>query len=192
MLCCAALLFVLGIVREAWFRLPFTTRKPEPGFAPVAHRPAPGTTPVIAAVAPPAPARRGAIFAPALVGFALNSLVYVVFVYGLVGAGVAVSNGGPWTARTAGFALAAVAAVLIAARSADAAHRPPGQPAVWLIGAGAAWWLLGLVDMHAFGLFEIRGGIPADLAFHGSGAALIVVGAIAFVRTSQKELAHVR
>lgn len=192
MLCCAALLFVLGIVREAWFRLPFTQRKPEPGFAPVARRPAPGTTPAVAAATAPAPTGARAIFAPALVGFALNSLVYVVFIYGLVESGIAVSDNGPWTVRTAGFVIAALAAFVIAARSADAAHRSPGQPAVWLIGAGAAWWLLGLVDMHVFGLFDIRGGIAADLAFHGSGAVLIVVGAIAFVRTTQKEFVHVR
>ncbi|CAM3886610.1 hypothetical protein SMNI109538_18195 [Smaragdicoccus niigatensis] len=189
MLCCAALLFVLGIVREVWFRLPFTTRKPEPGFAPVAHRPAPGTAPVVATVAPPAPIRRGAMFAPALVGFAVNSLLYVVFVVGLIDTGVAIGNDGPWALRTAGFVIAALIALFLAARTADATHR---HPAVWLIGAGAAWWLLGLVDMHAFGLFDIRGGIPADLAFHGSGAVLIVVGAIAFVRTSQKEFVHVR
>ncbi|MCE5290923.1 MAG: hypothetical protein LLG14_17025, partial [Nocardiaceae bacterium] len=88
MLCCAALLFVLGIVREAWFRLPLTTRKPEPGFAPVARRAAPGSAPVVAATTPPAPAGTRAVFAPALVGFALNSLLYIAFAYGLIDTGV--------------------------------------------------------------------------------------------------------
>jgi hypothetical protein len=189
MLCCAALLFMLGLLREAWFRLPFTHRAPEPGFAPVAHRPAPGMATIDIPITPRASIRRRAFFAPALVGFAVNSGAYVLFVYGLAATGIAHTNPGPWALRTAGIVVAALTALAVAARFADTAL---AQPSVWLIGAGAAWWVLGLIDMHVFGLFDIRGGLPADLAFHGSGAVLIVVGAVAFVRTSQKELAHVR
>ena len=42
MLCCAALILVLGLCRAVWVFLRGSVRGSEPGFAPPARRPAPG------------------------------------------------------------------------------------------------------------------------------------------------------
>jgi hypothetical protein len=182
-LCCAALLFVLGLFRKA-----------EPGFAPSARRPAPGSeSPQVVQREDEPIEIRSSLAARALAGFGIGSLLYSVLVYGLIvswaDAAHSRSGLGAWLVRDAAVAVLAVGALIIAKRRSD-----PQLPsyATWLMGMGIAWWLLGFVDMHLLGLFELDGGMPADLLFHGSGVVLVAAGAIAFGRSLSRGLPLVR
>lgn len=193
MLCCVAVLFVLGLFRETWFRLPFTKRKAEPGFAPTALRPAPGiNAPAVAMLEPAgAPAGRAEWAAPVLMAFGLGSFAYSGLVYGLVLSSISAGHPRPtlevWLWRDSTMAMFAVTAILVARRLADAQNVslyravPP-----WLLGIGLAWSLFGVADMHVFGLFHVVSH-SADLLFHGTGVALAIVGAVALRRSTSNQ-----
>lgn len=187
MLCCALLIAVLGLVREAWFLLPGTTRPPEPGFAPVARRPAPGSsmpatvaTPTTVATAAASPGR----VATALLLVALGTVTYAVVVYLLLLLGLAQARTGSaylWLARDVLLGMLALSAAALAARRPRPTRRVPSRQVQGsaLAGLGSAWFLLGVADMHAFSLLEVGGGsLAADLVFHGSGAVLVLAGAL--------------
>lgn len=171
MACCAALALLLGVVRGAWFRV-FPGRRPaEPGFAPPARRAADGTTPARPVVAP-APLRPR-ITGGLLVGIAYGAAAYALAIAVLRATPVVRTLDGPWAARD--IALVVLAAVALAAGLSR--RGPASRPAV-LLGAGAAWTELGLVDMHLLGLFDLRiAALPLDLLLHGSGPVLMVLAA---------------
>ncbi|WP_148262465.1 hypothetical protein [Hoyosella subflava] len=186
MLCCAALIFVMGLFREAWFRLPGTTRPEEPGFAPRAYRPAPGeprprtSVPTSPATTPPTRPRvpRTSGRAPRLrlvaTGFAVGSVIYLLslqLLFALDAAQRLPDGTIGWGTRTVVFLLIAVAAAWIGrhwkgARSGDLLVSA-------LAGSGIAWWILSYVDMHMLRLIDIaHGSLAWDLVFHGVGIAL--------------------
>lgn len=197
MLCCAALVLVIGLLREGWFLLPGTTRPTEPGFAPVARRAAPGastgaSTGEVPAPEHPAPApATGPTVAPraaVVAAFAVGTLTYGVVVYVLLLLDLAATSGGSvgtWLLRDAVLAIAVLtcawgATTMPAPR---ARVRPERVRAAALVGLGSAWWWLGLADMHLFDLFVVAdGSLGWDLVFHGAGAALIVAGAVVLAR----------
>lgn len=180
MACCAALALVLGLVRGVWFRA-FPGRRPEePGFAPPARRSADGTTPTPPVVAPALPRPR--IAGGLLLGVAYGAAAYALAIAVLRTTPVVHSLDGPWVARDVALVVLAAAAL-----AAGLSRRgPAARPAV-LLGAGAAWTELGLLDMHLLGLFDFRvAALPLDLLLHGSGPLLIVLAArrLAFPRPS--------
>jgi uncharacterized membrane protein len=67
--------------------------------------------------------------------------------------------------------------------------RPPTHHhhAFALIGAGAAWLALGIVDMHVFALFELaHGRLLWDVAFHSSGSLAIATGLLLLHRPAER------
>ncbi|WP_157095341.1 hypothetical protein [Hoyosella altamirensis] len=187
MLCCAALIFVMGLVREAWFRLPGTTRPEEPGFAPRAYRPAPGE-PQPRTIAPTSPAIRTPNSRPRVprtsgraprlrlvsMGFAVGSAIYILslqLLFALDAAQRLTDGTIGWGTRTVVFVMIAVAAAWIG-RHWKSAHA--GDLIVSaLAGSGIAWWILSYVDMHMLMLIDIaHGSLAWDLVFHGVGVVL--------------------
>ncbi len=171
MACCAALALLLGLVRGAWFRL-FPGRRPaEPGFAPPARRTAGGMPPAapVPTVSPP----RAGIAGSLLLGIAYGTAAYALAITLARATPLLRTLDGPWLARDVAVVVLAGAALVagLALRS------PRSAPAV-LVGAGAAWTELGLVDMHLLGLFELRVAVlPLDLLLHGSGPLLMALAA---------------
>lgn len=171
MACCAVLALLLGAVRGAWFRV-FPGRRPaEPGFAPPARRSAdgmPSSRPVVAR-APLRPRIAGGL----LLGVAYGAAAYALAIAVLRETPLVRTVDGPWAGRDIALVVLGVAA-LVAGLS---LRGPASRPAV-LLGAGAAWTELGLVDMHLLGLFEFRvAALPLDLLLHGSGPLLVVLAA---------------
>lgn len=177
MLCCAALAFVIGVLRALWYRLPGTGAPPEGGFAPVARWPSPDEP------ARPRSSVRVRLRTLLLIWTAVGMLLYALMLYVLILLGLVVSEGsgwGVWLLRDA-FLAAVVVATLLAA-----AHLPPAGRAVsprdvrgaWLLGAGIAWSTWSLLDMHALDLIHPAGGVVGDLVFHGFGAGLALAGAV--------------
>jgi hypothetical protein len=194
MACCAALAVVLGALRAVWFRLFPGRRPPEPGFAPPARRSADGLpSPAPPAAATPAPPRRQQpAKRPRLAGSLLLGVTF-----GVAGYAVAISLAcatplvrtleGAWVARDVALVVLAALALtcfLALRTSADTTSRP-----AVLVGAGAAWTELGLVDMHLLGLFEFRvAAVPLDLVLHGGGLVLLLLAAprLTSTRTSPR------
>lgn len=128
---------------------------------------------------------------PAAVGTAIGRplaatvLVYALLIHVLAGtnlAEVAVAGIGGWVARDAVLVAAAFAVLILGRRRTDTA------PA--LVGVGALWFVLGLLDMHALAAFEFNA-VPLvlDVAFHLSGWWLaIAAAAVAVVQRRQDAL----
>ncbi len=171
MACCAALALLLGVVRGAWFRV-FPARRPaEPGFAPPARRSEDGTTPAPPAAAPPLPRPR--IAGGLLLGIAYGAAAYALAIAVLRATPVVRTLDGPWVVRDVALVVLAVAALV-----AGLSRRGPASRPALLLGAGAAWTELGLVDMHLLGLFDLRvAALPLDLLLHGSGPLVMVLSA---------------
>ena len=174
MLCCVAFGLVVASILRAFRRV--TGRGPEVTtvFAPPARRPAPGApaAPPPAPVTPPrapAPARaRTGRAGPILRATAAGGAVYLVAVAALLAAGAASTSAGgaTWTLRSLAY-LVAAAGALIAAAAAPSPAAPVAKRETLgcaLVGAGAAWLELGLLDMHLFGLLRIGGGLGGDVA----------------------------
>lgn len=171
MACCAALALLLGLLRGAWFRVFPGRRPPEPGFAPPARRTAGGTAPAepVRGTAP----RRARIAGSLLLGVAYGTAAYALAITLARATPLLRTLDGPWPARD-------VAVVLLAgtALAAGLVLRAQRSVPALLMGAGAAWTELGLVDMHLLGLFELRVAVlPLDLLLHGSGPLLMVLAA---------------
>ncbi len=181
MLCCLVLIVVVGCLRWLWFALPGTGHPQEPGFAPPARRAAPGDTP---ASSPPVTAtlRPRSIRSPILHGVALGVAAYAVFVPMLGTLGIAqplVPGFAMWVARDLALGALAVAGVMLAkARPVLPLDR---ETVGWaLLGAGAAWGPVGVIDMHVLGMFEIaHGAIGWDVVFHGLGSLVALGGGLA-------------
>jgi hypothetical protein len=189
MLCCVVLLAIVGLVvrgRVADDPFPPTAR-----WTPGADDgPARAVTTATVAGERPAPthakSRRGALrpeTAAVLRWSAMGVLVYVAAITAMLAAGVAEATDDSalhWYARDLVFALMAALAVIAAARgrrTQRAVDSAVNQTAWALIGVGAAWAALGLVDMHLLWLFEVaHGQLLWDAVFHGAGFWAIAGG----------------
>lgn len=196
MLCCVVLLSFVGIL--------FRRTAVDDPFPPRARRGVDGAVINVvaatsaAATTGTAPASPGGPAAPqrqpfaaactsVLRWWAVGVVTYVAFLAVLLRTGAAEpidDSGLHWFLRDLSFAVLAAAALVLAARRPTATRPPPvatpfrGSTAFALIGAGAAWTVLGLVDMHVFMLFEIANGrLLPDAFFHGAGAWALVGGA---------------
>jgi hypothetical protein len=176
MACCAALAFVLAFVRTAWGRL--LGRAPvEDLFPPAATWRSGGELGRPSSAIPALGAAR-AIGRP----LAATVLAYAVLVHLLAAAGLArVEPTGlaGWVVRDSILAAAALGLVVLGRRRT--------APAPALVGVGALWFLLGILDMHVLAGFEFRT-VPLvlDAAFHLSGWWLAIAAtAIVLVQRRQ-------
>ena len=176
MACCAALAMVLAFVRTAWARVlgrgPVEDMFPPAGTWRSSRDFARPTREVPIAVAGSAIGR----------SLAATVVAYLLLIHLLVAMGlgqVAQSGIGGWVARDA--ALAAVALGLLAV------GRRRTAVASGLVGVGALWFALGVIDMHVFYGFEFRAvPLALDVAFHLSGWWLAVAAAgVALVQRRQ-------
>ena len=176
MACCAALAIVLAFMRTAWARV--LGRDPvQETFPPAAiWRSGRDVRRPIREV--PAPIAGTAIGRP----LAATLFAYALLIHLLASAGLAhvdPSEIGGWVVRDA--ALGAVALGLLVL------GRRRTATAVALVGVGALWFALGVVDMHVLTGFEFHA-VPLvlDAAFHLSGWWLAVAAAgVAFVQRRQ-------
>lgn len=77
-----------------------------------------------------------------------------------------------------GGAVAAIVTALILRVHRRAPHRRRHQIAMALLGAGSAWSLLSVLDMHVTGMVAARHpDLLADLTLHGPGILALVFGA---------------
>ncbi|HET9564974.1 MAG TPA: hypothetical protein VFP27_10855 [Mycobacterium sp.] len=84
-----------------------------------------------------------------------------------------------WVARDLALGALAVAGVMLAkARPVLPLDR---ESVGWaLLGAGAAWGPVGVIDMHVLGMFEIaQGAMGWDVVFHGLGSLAALGGGLA-------------
>lgn len=119
---------------------------------------------------------------------AIGVLVYVVAITVMVAVGAAQVMDGSnlhWFLRDLLFAVLAAAALVWAARETTGGKPARSRPALALIGAGAAWAALGIVDMHFLMLFEIaHGQLLWDTVFHGAGFWVVTGGLVLLHRSS--------
>ena len=113
---------------------------------------------------------------------AATVLAYALLIHVLVSAdlaGIEPTELGGWVVRDA--VLAAVAIGLLMLGRFRAATAPV------LVGVGAMWFILGVIDMHVFAGFEFRAApLVLDTAFHLSGWWLAVAAAgVALVQRRQ-------
>ena len=176
MACCAALAIVLAIVRTGWSRV--LGRDPvEETFPPAAAwRSGRDVGRRIRAV--PAPIAGTLIGRP----LAVTVLAYALLIHLLASAGLArvepVGISG-WVVRDAALVALAVGLLVLGRRRT--------ATAVALVGVGALWFALGVVDMHVVTGFEFHA-VPLvlDAAFHLSGWWLAVAATgVAFVQRRQ-------
>ena len=176
MACCAALAIVFAAVRTAWGwllgRAPAvdafppgaqwgTTARPEPTLSLAA-----GTQPGVQIGRP----------------LAATVIVYGLLLHVLASSGLAdvqAVAGVGWLPRDAGLAVVAVGVLALGRRFMS--------PASALVGVGALWFSLGVVDMHLLGGFEFQAApVALDAAFHLSGWWLMVAaGAVAALQRRQ-------
>lgn len=176
MACCAALAIVLAVLRTAWARV-LGSDPVEETFPPAAAwRSGRDVVRPIREVS--APITGTAIGRP----LAATVLAYALLIHLLASAGLArveTAGIGGWLLRDAALA-AAMTAVLVLGRRRTAT-------ALALVGVGALWFALGVVDMHVLSGFEFQA-VPLvlDAAFHLSGWWLAVAAAgVAFVQRRQ-------
>lgn len=193
MACCVIAVFVIGVVRGCWFRLPGVPAPAEVGFAPVARRAAPGAAP---SAPGPAPVRTQtpalSPFSVGLVFLAFGTATYAAAIQALVLDGWVEPQAGavPWWARTAVLGITVLSCVAMAAAGPESrrAGTPKAVRAAMLWGIGAAWWMWAIVDMHVFGLVEVGGGtLVADVLFHGPGAVMLVAAVAVTIRRNRTE-----
>ena len=188
MLCCIAVAFVIGMVRQGWRSLTLAgDTGPAAPLPPRARRPQPGAA-LAPAPAPPAAGSRWesdvltrARAALELRFAAAGIVLYAGAVALLLALGAADGGAGAagWVARDALYAVLALIALVVARRWAGSEPSPWGRERLGcaLVGAGAVWLELGILDQHLFGLFEIaHGALAWDAVFHGVGAGAFVAG----------------
>ena len=180
--CCIVIALVIGLGRRVWFGLVPGAHPAEPGFAPPAARPAPG--PARPAQPGPGPRARPATTSSwrGLLPFvAAGAALYTAAVALLTVLGAATgSNGAGWVPRDVLVVAVALGALLLGRH---ATVRASDRVPFALIGCGSTWLLLGLLDMHVFGLFDIaHGAVLPDLLFHGSGSAATTAGLLLRLR----------
>ena len=176
MACCAALTIVLAFVRTAWARVlgrgPVEDMFPPAGTWRSSRDFARPTREVPVAVA------GSAIGRP----LAVTVLAYLLLTHLLVAmdlAQVGQSGIGGWVARDAALAAVALGLLVVGRRRTAVASG--------LVGVGALWFALGVIDMHVFDGFEFRAvPLALDAAFHLSGWWLAVAAAgVALVQRRQ-------
>jgi hypothetical protein len=152
------------------------------GFAPVSYRAAPGAVAPTTRNAGTSGALRGpgaARVAALVTASAVGTALHVVLVELLLLTGAAES-----TASTARWWVRGAAVVAIGTYLTVGAVRAPKGPilqskeriAAAAVGVGVASSVLGAIDMHAFGLYELAGGSSLwDVAFHGWGTAIALL-----------------
>lgn len=188
--CCIAIALVIALVRKAWFALVPGGAPPDPMFAPPARRNADGSpvatrVPVVDAVAP---ASRGAI---CLGAAAVTTALYAGVVAVLRWTGAAESLPGAavsWPVRDVVVGLIG-AALIVAAAVRYRGGRPRGSRAPVLFGAGAAWFGLGVLDMHVLGVVHLGHSVTSDVLFHGPGLLAMTLGAGAFAAELRRQAA---
>lgn len=149
-------------------------------FAPVAQRPAPGQTLMpVAAADDPRP--QSPVLRYCAAGIALCLIGTPVLVFG-----GAVQNTGStavWLVRSALY-LAVIVAALRLSHSVPILRAPAGA-GTFLIVAGAAIFELGVLDMHVFGLFDVKPNLLAYAAFHNIGPTVATIGGLVLLYGSR-------
>lgn len=191
MLCCIGIAFLIGVLRRGWAAvLPGERPRVLTPLPPPAYRPQPGT---ISTLMPSRPAASGAgnrwdtglltrsRTACELRFAAVGTAVYTAAVALLLMAGAAdgAASTAGWLRRDALFAALAAAGLLLARHWSHGRSPLSGREriACGLMGVGAIWLELGILDQHVFGLFAIsHGSLGWDLAFHGIGTLAFVAG----------------
>jgi hypothetical protein len=179
MACCAALAIVLAFVRTVWARV--LGRGPVDELFPPAATWRSGISIVRPIPSESAASGGTAISRP----LAATVLAYALLIHLLAASGLAQVNPSGivgWIVRDAVLAVVAVGLLLLGRRRVAAA------PA--LVGAGALWFALGVIDMHLFAGFEFDS-IPLalDAAFHLSGWWLAISAAsVAIVQRRDETL----
>ena len=181
MLCCVVLLAVVGLV--------FRRGRVSDPLPPPARRTAQGVSvPAAARTEPSPPSGPAATRAIIVRWYALGAVFYIAVVTALLAVGAAdVLDGSNlhWFMRDLLYALAAAAGLLLAKRKITGRRPASNQPALALIGAGAAWMVLGVIDQHALVLYEIAHGLPLwDAVFHAAGFWAILGGVLLLHRAS--------
>lgn len=181
--CCIAIAFVIAIARRALLG----PARPEVAFAPPARRAAPGETLPIPASPVVAHAGGGGL-SLVLGAVAVTAALYAGVVAALRWTGVAVSTAAPpvgWAGRDVAVAGIGIVAAVVAAIRYDGPATGPGSALLWV---GAAWFGLGLLDMHVFAVFEIApGSVLANLVLHGLGPVAMAVGAVSWLARVRSE-----
>ena len=192
MLCCIAIAFVIGVIRQGWRSILLRGESgPASPLPPPARRPQPSTAPApvtVGAAAGLAPRRwESDLFSRARAASELRfaaagAAVYAAAVPALLALDAAHDHPTPavgWLVRDLFLALFVVAALVVARRWAGSESLPRGRErlACALMGAGAVWFELGILDQHVFGLFHIaHGAVLWDAFFHGAGAVAFLAG----------------
>ncbi|MBI4896738.1 MAG: hypothetical protein HY827_00020 [Actinobacteria bacterium] len=179
MLCCIVLLAVVGLV----FRRngvddplpPPARRTVEGALAPMIVNPSPNTS-----AAPFTSTATTATTATLCRWGAIGVAFYVSAITALLACGAASAlddSGAHWLMRDLSFAIVASFALVISERMAKDRRRALHRPTLALIGVGAAWTVLGFIDMHVFGLIEIaHGAMLWDAVFHAAGFWAVIGG----------------
>ena len=167
MACCAALAVILAAVRTVWARM--LGRGPVDEVFPPAATWRSGH-----GIGEPARVARATVDG-IVIGRALAAtvMVYALLTYLLVFTGLAEFNQdgiAGWFVRDAVLAAVALGLLFLGRRRTATTSA--------LVGVGALWFALGVIDMHVFGAFEFHS-VPLvlDAAFHLSGWWLMVAAA---------------
>lgn len=179
MACCAALALVLAFVRTAWARV--LGRDPAEDKFPPAASWRSGRA-IVRPIREEPAAVAGPVIGRALAATVLAYLLLTHLLVALDLARIALPGIGGWAARDAAFAAVATGFLVLGR------HRAATAPA--LVGVGALWFALGVIDMHVFAGFEFgAGALALDAAFHLSGWWLAVAATgVAVVQRRQDNI----
>lgn len=173
-------------------------RRDATAFAPTAFRAgpdqqcSPGMSTVVSPsveLATAARALEAARVTALVVAAAAGVALHVVLVEVLIRSGAASSE-----AASARWWIRGALVVLVGAYLTFGAARRPGGPllpgreraAAAVVGVGGAVTVLGALDMHAFGLYELAEGSSAwDVVFHGAGAVAATVASFFLIAPSR-------
>ena len=148
-------------------------------FAPVARRPAPGQPPLCE----PSPVIESRSEPVSVLRYcALAVAVCLIGVPVLALSGVVQNTGSAtaWSVRSACY-LAVIVVALALSRSIPLWRAPRGVGTL-LIVLGAVIFELGVLDMHAFGLFDFAGpNMMGDMVFHNLGPVIAMAGGLALL-----------
>lgn len=180
MLCCTALVFLIGLMRAPGRWLGGEAAL----FAPLTRVPGPDeeqpARPAVAAVS----ANRRRMFAPGpfLLGLGIGVLSHADLTLVLLATGVlrGEDSGAAWWWRDGLVLLIAVVTAGGALRMACLGDASGPVSAGWVIaGAGAGMWMLGYLDLHLLGVVGLSQDSPVlELVFHGPGVLVLSLGAV--------------
>lgn len=198
MICCLGIALVMGLIRQGWRSLTFAGEaSPAAPLPPPARRPQPGTAvfPVAARSGEPRFDWEFGVLTRARAALGLRFAVCGIVLYAVAVALLSTSRvaslnaeAAGWAIRAALLALLILVAAIVARRWARTERSLHGRErlACALIGIGAVWLELGLLDMHVLGLLEMsHAALGWDAVFHGLPAAAFVVGWALLVGTDR-------